>query len=100
MKTLHEIVLRAELHEAQERLKLLQNENERLGRKLKELHVASIAFGSYAKAARQDNTKEYMQGYWERFSAFERVVDGISADGDIAPDSDAIRFNPYVSEED
>jgi hypothetical protein len=35
---------------------------------------ASWGFGGYAKEAKQTNTPEYMEGYWERLAAYEKTV--------------------------
>lgn len=106
--------LRRELGPVLEGYQAATRENARLGQQLQNLLEAAIAFGSYAQEARTHNTGEYMEEYWERFREFERVIVGCTREsaGEFTNpskallreleslDSDVIRFNPYVSEED
>jgi hypothetical protein len=43
----------------------------------KALFNAAYKFGSYAKAAKKNNTSEYMEMYWQEFEEFERFMDHV-----------------------
>jgi hypothetical protein len=57
-------------------IRALQSELDALRERNATLIKACYDFGCYAKAAKQNNTPEYMEEYWRLFGEFERVVDG------------------------
>lgn len=80
-----------------EEMKKLRADRDRLAAELAaargvglNLRNAALIFGSYAKAAKENNTPEYMEQYWQMFEAFEKAVEAYPAAEIVTPDSKCV----------